>query len=57
MQLTLKTILNLKEKHPHFAFGDVRLTKGGKPRIEVTVEPRQNSKGVCSGCGQATSGL
>ena len=56
MQLTFKTILNLKEKHPHFVFGDIRLTEGGKPRIEVTVEPRQNSKGVCSGCGQARPG-
>ena len=48
MQLKLKTILNLKEKHPHFVYQDVRLNEtGALPRIEVKVEPRQGSKGIC----------
>ena len=56
MQLTLKTILNLKEKHSHFVCDDVRLTRGREPRIEVTVEPRRNSQGICSGCGDSCPG-
>ncbi len=27
MQLKLKTILNLKEPHPHFVYNDIRLAK------------------------------
>jgi len=27
MQLNVKTILNLKEKNPHFVYRDVRLTQ------------------------------
>jgi hypothetical protein len=52
MQLNVKTILNLKENHPHFVYTNVRLaTKGTDPQIEVKVEPRQGSKGVCR-CGE-----
>jgi hypothetical protein len=51
MQLNVKTILNLKEKHPHFVYHDVRLTSAEDPKIEVKVEPRRGSKGICSGCG------
>lgn len=53
MQLTLKTILNLKEKHQDFVYRDVRLNN---ERIEVTVEPRKRSRAVCSGCGERRSG-
>jgi transposase len=56
MQLSLKTILNLKEHHPHFVYHDVRLTGTTAPRIEVKVEPRQGSKGICSGCGKTCPG-
>jgi transposase len=57
VQLKLKTILNLKEKHPHFVYQDVRLNEtGALPRIEVKVEPRQGSKGICSGCNKLCSG-
>jgi transposase len=56
MQLTFKTILNLKEMHSHFVCDDVRLTRDEDPRIEVTVEPRRNSKGICSCCGKACPG-
>ena len=57
MQLKLKTILNLKEKWPHFVYQDVRLNETGiEPRIEIKVAPRQGSKGICSGCGKPCSG-
>jgi transposase len=56
MQLNVKTILNLKEKHSHFVYRDVRLIGAEEPRIEVKVEPRQGSKGNCSGCGDACPG-
>ena len=59
MQLNLKTILNLKEHHRHFVYHDVRLihpTGTTAPRIEVTIEPRQGSKGICSGCGKTCAG-
>ena len=56
MQLNVKTILNLKEKHPHFVYHDVRLTGAEDARIEVKVEPRRGSKGICSGCGKACRG-
>ena len=53
MQLNVKTILNLKENYPYFVFKDIRLItgKGREPCIEVTVEPRQGSQGVCH-CGK-----
>lgn len=57
MQLKLKTLLNLKEKYPHFVYQDVRLNQAGAvPRIEVKVVSRQGSKGVCSGCNQPCAG-
>lgn len=54
MQLKLKTILNLKESHPGFVYCDIRLVK--KRRIEISVEPRIGSQGICSGCGKKCSG-
>lgn len=56
MQLNVKTILNLKERHPHFVYRDVRLTETKEQRIEIQVEPRQGSKGICSGCGKTCAG-
>lgn len=57
MQLTVKTILNLKENYPLFVFKDVRLNTTLKaPRIEVTVNSRKASQGICSGCGSRRPG-
>jgi hypothetical protein len=56
MQLNVKTILNLKEKNPRFVYRDVRLTETKGQRIEVKVEPRRGSKGICSGCGKKCAG-
>lgn len=49
MQLTVKTILNLKENHPFFIYQDIRLNG---QKINVKVESRKGSKGICSGCGE-----
>lgn len=57
MQLCVKTILNLKEKYPLFVYRDIRLNEKSKnPRIEVQVESRKGSKGICSGCGHTCPG-
>lgn len=57
MQLVMKTILNLKENHPLFVYRDIRLSDTANgPRIEVKVEPRKGSQGVCSGCGKKCPG-
>ena len=57
MQLAVKTILNLKENHPLFIYRDVRLSETSNgSRIEVKVEPRKGSKGICSGCGKKCPG-
>lgn len=53
MQLTVKTILNLKEKHEDFVFRDIRLCEG---RIQVRVFPRKRSKARCSGCSKRCPG-
>lgn len=57
MQLTLKTILNLKESHSTFVYQDIRLNeKLPAPRIEIKVEPRKGSQGICSRCGEKRPG-
>ena len=57
MQLKLKTLLNLKESYSGFVYKDVRLNKKkNSQRIEIKVEARQGSKGVCSGCGEKRPG-
>ena len=57
MHLTVKTLLNLKEGHARFVYRDVRLchTVNGQ-KIEVNVDHRKGSKGICSGCGARCSG-
>ena len=53
MQLKLKTILNLKEKYFGFIYKDIRLNNN---KIEIKIEARKGSKGVCSGCGKKCPG-
>lgn len=53
MQLTVKTILNSKEKHVDFVYRKVKLESS---RIEVQVEPRKRCKAKCSGCGERCPG-
>ncbi len=56
MQLTVKTLLNFKEDYPLFISRDVRLTEKKDRRIEVKVDARCGSKGVCPDCGKKCPG-
>ena len=56
MQVSLKTILNLKAPLSRFVYRDVQLTGGEDPRIKVQIEPRQGCKGRCSGCDEICPG-
>jgi len=51
--MLLKTLLNYVEKHKSFVYGNTRLVSDNGPaRIEVPIEPRKNSRPLCSTCGQ-----
>ncbi len=55
--MQLKTILNAVEKHKLFVFGEARWSKNKKAReIEFDVQPRKNSRPVCSGCNKQRPG-
>jgi transposase len=57
MQVTVKTLLNLKEQNPFFVYQDIQLaTLAGRQQIEVTIVSRKGSKGICSSCGKRSSG-
>lgn len=50
--MQLKSILNRVERHKSFVYGTPRWVEGaGRPTIEVPIEPRANSRAICSGCG------
>jgi transposase len=52
--MQLKTILNLVQPFKSFVYKNVRFVEDetGQPvEIEIEVEPRKNSRAVCSGCG------
>jgi transposase len=49
----LRSILNRVERHTCFVCKHVRFVDGAtEPEIEVVVEPRANSRAICSGCGE-----
>lgn len=53
----LKTILNRVQKFKSFVYGKVCwVEESADPAIEVEVEPRTNSKGICSCCGKRRAG-
>jgi len=55
-QMRIETILNLVQKFKSFVYKSVKLVgKGQLLRIEITVVPRKNSRGICSGCGKKCS--
>lgn len=55
--MLLKTILNSIEKYKGFVYKDIRLTgESSNLILEVMIEPRRNSRGVCSGCNDRCSG-
>ena len=54
----LKSILNHVEPLKSFVYKRERLviTAGGSTEIEVDIEPRANSRPICSGCGEKRPG-
>ena len=55
--MQLKTILNAVEKHKSFVYGEARWSKNKKAReIEFDVQPRKNSRPICSGCNKKRPG-
>lgn len=55
--MLVKTILNRCHKFKCFVYGNVRFSEHeGRECIEVEVEPRKNSKAICSGCHQPAPG-
>jgi len=55
--MQIKTILNRVQKFKSFVYGAVRWIEDGEvPALEVELQPRSNSKGVCSDCGSERPG-
>lgn len=56
--MLLKTILNRTLNYKYFKFGKDRFGKiiRGQPTIEIEIEPRKDSKGICSRCNQPRPG-
>ena len=55
--MQLKTILNRIEKHRSFVYGAIRLAEHeGRLALEIEIDPRANSRGICSGCQQPGPG-
>lgn len=55
--MQVKTILNAIEKHKSFVYSDAKWSddKTGS-ELELDVQPRKNSKPICSGCGRTRPG-
>lgn len=56
--MLLKTILNRIERYKGFVYEDIELVLRGQrvERLEVTIRPRQGSRGTCSVCGRRCPG-
>lgn len=54
--MQLKTILNRVQKYQSFVYTDVKLNDATQLSLEVTLEPRRNSRPICSGCGRKRPG-
>ena len=55
--MQLKTILNRVQKFNSFVYGAVRWVDGASvPTLEVELQPRVNSRPVCSGCARKRPG-
>ena len=50
--MQLKTILNRVQPFKSFVYKKVRLEDGDPLKLVVTIEPRRNSRPLCSGCGR-----
>ena len=55
--MQLKSILNRVERYKSFVYGKAQWVEdAARPTIEVRIEPRANSRPICSGCGRAGPG-
>ncbi len=55
--MQIKTILNRVQKFKSFVYGIVRWVEDATvPTLEVEIQPRSNSRPVCSGCGHKSPG-
>lgn len=55
--MQLKTILNRVQKFNSFVYGAIRWTGNEQePAVEVELQPRANSRGLCSQCGRRRPG-
>ena len=55
--MLIKTVLNRVEKFKSFVYKDtVWSEESGVPAILVTIVPRANSRGICSGCSKRRPG-
>lgn len=55
--MQLKTILNQVEPYKSFVYKKARWSDPqAKTTIEILIEPRSNSRAICSGCGQPAAG-
>jgi transposase len=55
--MQLKTILNYVERHKSFVYQEARWADPKtKSAIEIPIEPRANSRAICSVCGKAAPG-
>ncbi len=55
--MQVQTILNRVQRHPCFAYKKAKLVeKRDGLTVEVEIEPRSNSRAICSGCGRAGPG-
>lgn len=55
--MQVKRILNRVQKHQGFVYTDMELTQEKEQLVlNITIEPRKNSRAVCSGCGAQRAG-
>ena len=55
--MLLKTILNRVAPQKSFVYGKIGMaSEGGRLTLEVAIEPRRNSRPICSGCGRKRPG-
>jgi len=55
--MQLKRILNRVQKHQGFVYADMELPQEKEQLVlHITLEPRKNSRAVCSGCGHKRAG-
>lgn len=51
--MRIQTILNACQKFKSFLYKNVKwVNREGKSCLEITIVPRKNSRGICSGCGK-----